>query len=494
MESRTNVPDITFKVGPLYTSVEFAPGLHSGVASSTVKALREELSEKIPAHIHHPKVKARMWDGVIHLYQRGAFPTGLLERAIKVIESRPNLRLTHEIKQVGPVAPRIREDRIWEHMLYGLELRDYQVDAAQKLVGPRRGVAHMATNSGKTAVFAACIAAIGGRATIMVFSRDLLHQTAKAVGELTCFSVGLVGDGYRELDQMVTVGTVQSLSRMVDTPRFNDFAQEQNILVIDECHHTGKAQTVYTTAMAIPALWRFGFSGTPLTNDPLADLRLEAVTGPVRVRVTNAQMIEHNYSAVPRIRMIRIQPELEDEIRDALQSRDARISYQQAYREHIVENGKRNRRIVQEAITSRNQGAVVLVLVNQIKHLGELKVHFEKVGFYDLTYLTGKDPTSKRKEALDRMRDGGPGIYTATPLFDEGLDVPSINTLILGGGGKSHIKTLQRLGRGMRQKKDGENVLDVVDFWDDTNKFLRRHSKVRQETYLDEGFDVEVES
>ena len=94
-------------------------------------------------------------------------------------------------------------------------------------------------------------------------------------------------------------------------------------------------------------------------------------------------------------------------------------------------------------------------------------------------------------EILERMKSE-PGVYIATPIFDEGIDVPAIDVVVLAGAGKSHIKLLQRIGRGLRKKEGEDNTLVIHDFIDDTNKYLFKHSKARVAVYKDEKFDKEL--
>ena len=67
--------------------------------------------------------------------------------------------------------------------------------------------------------------------------------------------------------------------------------------------------------------------------------------------------------------------------------------------------------------------------------------------------------------------------------------MPNIRTLIIGGGGASTIKSIQRVGRGLRPKK-GSNTLIVIEFYDMTHKFLEDHSEQRLAAYSQEGFEI----
>ena len=52
--------------------------------------------------------------------------------------------------------------------------------------------------------------------------------------------------------------------------------------------------------------------------------------------------------------------------------------------------------------------------------------------------------------------------------------------MIMAGGGKSRVSLIQRTGRGTRLQHDGFNRVLVVDF-DDTSKFVNKHSEQRKE-------------
>jgi len=76
-------------------------------------------------------------------------------------------------------------------------------------------------------------------------------------------------------------------------------------------------------------------------------------------------------------------------------------------------------------------------------------------------------------------------VLIASSIYDEGVDLPEVNVLIKASGGKSEVKTIQQVGRGLRPKKE---KLIVYDFNDMNSKFLSAHSKKRIKTYKQEGF------
>jgi superfamily II DNA or RNA helicase len=322
----------------------------------------------------------------------------------------------------------------------------------------------MATNAGKTLIIASIIKSIGYRAVVIVPTRPLLTQTADSLEQMLGIPIGRFGAGSAEL-QDVTVSTMASLPKLVKA----DLSGNATV-IIDECHHT-KAATLFDNLFVIPGPYRYGLSGTPMTLDVLSDLKLYGATGPVIYTVKNMDLIEEGWSVPPDVRFLKVdEPDLWD------------ANYDTAYRECIVSNDARNKMI---ANVVESADKPVLILVNWIEHLVAMTEHFS------FRNVTGQDSAQIIQQSLDDMRNGKLDVLAATDIFGEGIDVPAIRTLVLAGGGKSHIKLLQKIGRGLRQAEDKDKLV-VYDFLDSTNKHLLNHSERRYKLYKEEGFDVSI--
>jgi superfamily II DNA or RNA helicase len=107
----------------------------------------------------------------------------------------------------------------------------------------------------------------------------------------------------------------------------------------------------------------------------------------------------------------------------------------------------------------------------------------DKIG---CSVITGTTPVDEVRAAFAELRDKKLDILVTTLLADEGVDVPAINVLMIAGGGKSFVKAIQRVGRGLRIKEDG-SALEVIDVYDTTNKFLQKHAQIRLDYYTEEN-------
>ena len=424
---------------------------------------------KPSGYMFSPKFKSGRWNGFISLMKSSnTFPTGLLSYVVSGLREKE-----HKVCiQWGDVKPFGGAYKINPNCLVGITLRDYQIEAASILLSAGRGIAKMATNSGKTEVMAAMINILDTNALVLVHRKELMYQTAERISMRTGRPVGIIGDGQCDV-QNVTVGMIQTLANTSLESLKHNF-ECLDVIFIDECHHGSSAQYL-NVLESLPGMMRFGFSGTPLKMQELDDMRLISMTGRVLYDLPNSVLIDAGYSAKPFVHMIDIVSDDDD---------DWKLPYQDAYKELIVHNEARNGRIAMIAMSAASfDGKVVLIIVRHIAH-GKLLQELIPGSIY----VHGSKSSDYRQQVLIDMRME-PGVYIATTILDEGVDVPSIEVLIMAAGGKSERMVLQRVGRGLR-KKDGVNELHVYDFIDDTNKHLLNHSEERLDVYIHEGFDV----
>jgi superfamily II DNA or RNA helicase len=148
-----------------------------------------------------------------------------------------------------------------------------------------------------------------------------------------------------------------------------------------------------------------------------------------------------------------------------------------------------------------------LVFVREIEHgvamLSRLhsqgvRAKFLKGG--DEVYVQCDDGTSElqkdvlcgnQSKTLLDFESGAVPVLIGSSVLDEGVDIPSVEVGVNLVGGRSSIKTIQRLGRFLRPKPGaGSNVVYIIDFYDGHNKMLQRHSAERARQYRSQGYEV----
>lgn len=439
----------------------------------------------VHGHQYSPKFLNGSWDGRKHLFDKRtySFPTGLLDLVLDILSKQGVKHCVEDQRSPSkPSLPPMNPD---------VELRDYQKKAISAALTHKRGVLEMATGSGKTTVAACIIARLQRPCLFFVHTKDLLHQTRDYFATTLGQQIGQIGDGVVDI-RPITVATIQSTVRALGSEYGKNFDDEEieekdetdvtpyeeaivtqleqvPLVFFDQCHHV-PAETCYTVAMrTYCADYRLGLSATPYRADR-HDLLLEAALGPKIFRANTSALIDQGYLVSPEIVFLAA---------PNYTSTAKGLEYQQIVQEYIIENQKRNELIAEEARKLSQQGLSALILVSQVRHGERLKALLPEAEF-----VQGSDSSTTRNTALHALREKSLLLLIATTLADEGLDVPSLNAVILASGGKSETKALQRLGRALRPAPNKDKAI-IIDFFDHA-PYLKVHSMKRLDIFRTE--------
>jgi superfamily II DNA or RNA helicase len=433
------------------------------------ETLRRALSYRIQGFQFSDAWKSGKWDGRRSFYWNGRFPTGL---SSLVVETLQKLGESVEVED-----RRRKPENGWGMGFYG-ERRDYQ-RVENECIEATRGIINFATGSGKTAVAARIIAKLDLPTLYIVPTKELLYQTAEELKRFLDLPIGIIGDGKMLTDEFITVATVQTLHRVLKDrnhkhrEKIGVLTDRVDITFIDECHHLG-ADSFFKVAQAVPSYYKFGLTATAFRTDG-AEILLQAATGRILVRVSPSDLIRRRVLARTTVAMVRVT------YRSNLWS-DPNVGWKETYEYGIVLNDHRNGEIVRIARDHLSEDRRVLVLVTRLEH-GEI---LSSLLHPQAVFIHGSNSSEYREQVRNDFRDGRIRCVVATNIYDEGVDLPAVDVLILACGGKSPVKSLQRVGRVMRRAPDKEDAL-IVDFYDDFNTLLRKHSDERLRMYRTES-------
>jgi len=435
-------------------------------------AIKKFLTFKVPNYFFARAYKMGVWDGTYTFFNgfNKTFATGLLDmfpeeirRGLEIVDTR--------------MKPIFTEGSF---NIQGVTLRDYQLEAVIEAVERGRCIVTAPTNAGKTEMAAAIMKMVPVRTLWLTHRGNLLEQTRERLALRLGEEVGTYDKEMKHLKR-VTVGMVQSIHSHLRRKETAAAVKrwlwsDIDMLIVDECHHQS-AGTWFAIAKACNAYYRYGLSATPLLSDSIDNSKLIAMTGSEVKTVTNTHLIEEGISARPTIH--RVQNTCFYGIRTS--------GWWEAYSRGIENNEDRNQTIAEIVSKHILAKEPVLVLCNTVKHADNL---MSLLAGKEVLFVSGETEFSDRNKALHDLEEGTLGALVATPIFDEGADAPNIRVLVLAGGGASPTQLLQRLGRGMRKKQEGENKVHVYDFFDLGDRYLAKHSRERFAVYKKEGFEV----
>ena len=342
------------------------------------------------------------------------------------------------------------------------ELRWYQREAVARWTeAGARGVIVLPTGAGKTVSAIAAIAARMVTTLVLVPTRVLLDQWARALATAWGHPIGRLGDG----DHQVLPVTVATYASAVGwAPRVGD---RFGLVIVDEAHHVGGWCPAELLEMLVaPA--RLGLTATPpddgaaltrtvggvvyqrsaweLVGDGLADLALHTVQVPLtageRARYGEARArFGRVFGPYQRAAGGASWAEFVRAARQTAAGRDALDAWR-TYRALIAyPEGKRTalRRLLARHATQRTlvftpDNATAYAIARQLL----------------VTPITHEISRAERTAALARFRAGELGVLVSSQVLDEGLDVPEAEVAIVVGGTASARRHVQRIGRVLR--------------------------------------------
>jgi superfamily II DNA or RNA helicase/HKD family nuclease len=339
------------------------------------------------------------------------------------------------------VRPRPHQERILEAL-----------EAERTVHDRHRNLVVAATGTGKTVVAALDYRNLGGAEKSLLFvahRKELLEQARRTYREVLgngTFGELLV-DGQRPTAWKHVFASVQSL-RNVDLPAFD-------VAVIDEFHHAD-APTYQRLLDRLDAQELLGLTATPDRADG-GDVR-EFFGGRVAVEIGLAEALEqdllcpfHYFGIADNTDLTTVEWK--------------RGSYDVDALDRLYTGNDARTRIVLNALTDRITDARrmrALGFCVSVAHARYMAEKFTTAGI-PARAVTGGTPAHDRASAAAALRDHEVACLFTVDLYNEGVDLPFVDTVLFLRPTQSATIFLQQLGRGLRRAQD-KAVLTVLDF------------------------------
>lgn len=378
-------------------------------------------------------------------------------------------------------------------------LRDYQQETLENAIKSERGVIKVATGGGKTVIAAAIVAKLNLKTLFIVYSVDLLKQTADEFSKMFGLEVGRIGGGECVIRQ-INICTIQTLycafdlkyeaiddenlfkekiNKSVFTRKeeIRKVVKDAEVVVCDECHRC--TSNIYIQMMKLfeNAYYRFSLSATPYKNKSI-DKVLDAYSGKQICNISASYLIQRGFLVRPTIYML--------DPNESYEYKFVEKSFKNVYDQYIVNNKTRNQMVVESTERLLELGKSVLVTVTRLSHGDILSEMLDKAGVKSIAFIKGDVDGDTRKDLINKVRNKKLDVIVGSVVCDEGIDIPALGAAVMAGGGKSLQRSLQRVGRTLRPYPSAENnekkEAIIVDFYDRI-RYLSGHSKKRLEIY-----------
>ena len=465
-----------------------------GVAVDVRRKLANALKFEVPYARYMPQYKLGRWDGKVAFFGIGG--TGYvnhLDTIISVLEKN-NVQIADIEDRRHPIKIDLNQitERYWAdqgvrwpkgHPAEGEEiiLRDYQVEAINNFLGTPQSLQEIATGAGKTITTATLshIAEAYGRTLVVVPNKSLVTQTEEDY--INCgLDVGVYFGDRKELGKTHTICTWQSLNILDKKFKEGDavlslaeFLDGVSTVIIDEVHQA-KAEVLKNllTRNLKNAPIRWGLTGT-IPKERFEFESIHASIGPVIGQISAKELQDKGVLSQCHVNVV--------QLIDTVVHRD----YQSELK-YLVTNEQRITYIA-NLLNNVKQSGNTLILVDRISAGEKLQELIP-----GSTFVKGDVKLKDRKEAYDEINEGTNHVVIATyGVAAVGINIPRIFNLVLIEPGKSFVRVIQSIGRGVRKAKDK----DFVQIWDLTStcKFAKRHLTQRKKFYKEAQYPFTIE-
>lgn len=363
------------------------------------------------------------------------------------------------------------------------EIRGYQKDAAQALIGDKGpgtgfGTIVLPCGAGKTIVGMQIMQMLKTNTLIITTNISAVHQWINELLDKTDLQAEQIAEytGESKTIKPVTVATYQILTWRPEKdgpyPHFSIFRERKWGLIIYDEVHTLPAP-VFRVAAELQTVRRVGLTATLVREDGLEDFVFSLV-GPKRFDVPWKELEHSGWISEAECVEVRLDLPSDKEIQYAV------ASQREKYR-----------------IASENpvKDSVVLQLVNRLSEdkilvIGQYLSQLEKLSsLLSAPIITGKTPTSERDRIYNQFRNGEIKVLVVSKVANFAIDLPDASVAIqVSGTFGSRQEEAQRLGRILRPKDRTSRFFTLIT----RNTVEEEFGSNRQKFLAEQGYSYKI--
>jgi superfamily II DNA or RNA helicase len=253
-----------------------------------------------------------------------------------------------------------------------------------------------------------------------------------------------------------------------------DFLEDVVCVIVDEVHmaKADALKTLLTGIMArVPIRW--GLTGT-IPKEKFESQALLVGLGPVVSKLSASELQDRGVLAQCHVNIVQLVDHVEYS------------NYQSELKYLLEESGRLD--TMADLVRRVNETGNTLVLVDRTECGRQL---VERLGD-GAVFVSGATKAKARQDEYDEVADATGKIIVATyGVAAVGINIPRIFNLVLIEPGKSFVRVIQSIGRGIRKAEDK----DHVQIWDITStcKFAKRHLTKRKQFYKEANYPFSAE-
>lgn len=464
-----------------------------GLDVSTRRKLVESLEFFVPYARHTPAFKLGRWNGKDSFCDIGARSyLNLLDTLLPIVQ---NQGYEIEIEDLRDNSQSFEFDKVEEdsyshiswprgHPLAGqpIMIREHQLDVINSYLTNVTGINIAPTGAGKTLITAILSHKVQdyGRSIVVVPNKDLVTQTEEDYKNLG-LDVGVFFGDRKEYGKHHTICTWQSLESLAKRSKeeelevsIEDFFEGVVCVMVDEVHKAkAKVLRKLLSGYLRNAPIRWGLTGT-MPEEDYEKIAVMACIGPMLGSIRTKELQDKGILAQLHINVWQMQ-DLGEAAFDNYQSELKWLTTSPARMKALAKK-----------FTEMAESGNTLILVDRVQ-TGEMLQSL----IPDSVFVSGKMKLKDRKEEYKEVQEVNGKVIIATyGVASTGINIVRIFNLVLFEAGKSFVRVIQSIGRGIRvaPDKDFVNVYDVCS----NCKFSKQHLAKRKKFYTEAEYPYNI--
>lgn len=413
-------------------------------------------------------------------YGLNRFPSGFLSSVVTEYSSLYNDEVIIEYENIPPIK-KYNFDKEFEAYLHKkiidnekFELRNFQIEAKEAVKKYCSGVICIGTGGGKTVFYGLCIKELGLKTLYITIDNTSRGQAFKDFCDM--FGDKNVGriDWEDYKDYPIIISNIQNLWAKYknNAYEFTKYLDTIDFLIINEGHHINESKigskyqleqagnTWYQIVMKIPAFYVIMGTATVPDKNSLSDKLITGAIGDVIFEKSTEDLIKEGYAVSVEVHVYTIEFNNNEHIK-------AMVAYQ-----NLANSDKINRLIAKVAYYYASQNLRVLIFCEWIKNQVE-PLSYLLNGLCER--LDGSVNKEDRQNIIKDFENNKFSVLIGT-IFNEDINIPSVDVGIILGKKKNKKSVKQRTGRVTRLFV-GKNKGIVVLFYIQDRKQRRVKDK-----------------
>lgn len=446
--------------------------------------LKKQFSVKNDSAKFIKKMGRQIPDKKYAIDKMGRFEFGLYKDILVFLKSQnyKNIDYTDEFKQHLRCGVGVEE--LFDGFSY--PHRDFQKEIVTLCLKYGRGTIKSATGSGKSFCIASLIENFWRnrqtrrfKALVVVPGISLASQL---LGDFNDYCVNFTNSAWTGTIKMqdtdvVVVNSENLISKIKENPWVHDV----DLLIVDECHRVTTTSKISKIISKIKTPNKFGFTGT-LPKDVYESWKIIGTFGPLLFEKNSKDLRDENILTDVSVKMIKlVHPDAEKPKKSKKKDKSPTEDYNNEL--SFIYNCKKRNEIIKKLAQKLSNNT--LILVNHLEHGDLIEKELSSLSGKQIIYIKGDIDLESRMNSIQTMESQNNIVCIAmSSIFSTGINIKNLHNIIFVAGGKSFIRIVQGIGRGLRLHED-KQILTILDICDNL-KYSEDHASERKSIYDDE--------